>query len=119
MTRPDPATCTAREIYDYVRAHLLRQGVRSAGLDRDGNEACRYRGDNGTSCAVGCLIPDEMYRPEMEYLPVGELVVHDHVPASWSTHVDLLSRLQTIHDLDDPADWSAKLDALARERGWL
>ena len=114
MTRPDPATCTAREIYDYVRAHLLRQGVRSMN-----GSTCAYRGDNGTSCAAGCLIPDELYRPEMEYLPVGELVVHDHVPASWSTHVDLLSRLQTIHDLDAPADWSAKLDALARERGWL
>ena len=30
------------------------------------SEGCLYRGPNGTKCAVGALIPDELYKEEIE-----------------------------------------------------
>lgn len=27
---------------------------------------CRYRGDGGNACAVGCFIPDAKYQPQMD-----------------------------------------------------
>ena len=44
--------------------HLIKQG-RASTRKRTG---CAYRGDDNTMCAVGCLISDEEYVPEMENL---------------------------------------------------
>lgn len=52
---------TLQEIYSTVRQHLLTQNARSA---KNGN--CLYRGPNGTKCAAGALIPDEIYTPSIE-----------------------------------------------------
>lgn len=43
--------------------HLIKQGRKSTGAKWD---ACAYRGEGDTMCAVGCLISDEAYNPEME-----------------------------------------------------
>lgn len=48
---------TKQEIFDTVLAHLRKQGKASLSAEGD----CMYRGPGGTSCAVGCLIPDELY----------------------------------------------------------
>lgn len=50
-----------QEIFDTVVRHLHAQGKPAL---NDAN--CRYRSDAGLSCAVGCLIPDEFYDPQME-----------------------------------------------------
>lgn len=47
-----------QRIYDKVLRHLVKQGKVS--VDRKSGQ-CKYRGPNGTSCAVGCLISDEEY----------------------------------------------------------
>lgn len=53
-----------QETFDTVVKHLYKQGQRSMqwSTDRRGNRrlACAYRGKNNTSCAIGCLLPDEM-----------------------------------------------------------
>lgn len=50
-------------VVDKVLKHLWDQGECS----RDPFiNACAYRGRNGTKCAIGILIPDEIYLPEME-----------------------------------------------------
>ena len=41
--------------------------------------ACRYRGDNGNQCVIGCLIDDENYNPRMEGVPLGKLSVEHGV----------------------------------------
>ena len=51
--------------------HLIKQGRKSTGAKWDG---CAYRGDQGTMCAVGCLISDEEYVPEMEYKSAFQVV---------------------------------------------
>lgn len=52
---------TPQEIYDTVINHLRAQGQRAMGT-----VGCAYRGAGGTKCAVGVLIPDELYDPAIE-----------------------------------------------------
>lgn len=61
---------TAQEIFDKVSAHLLEQKFAAVGA----HGSCRYRGRNGTSCAVGCLIPDEHYIEDMEGYSVNAVI---------------------------------------------
>jgi hypothetical protein len=61
---------TFQEIFDTVLFGLRAQGVASVSVkvygDGDESVECMYRGDSGTKCAAGMLLPDEAYRPEME-----------------------------------------------------
>lgn len=102
---------TAQETFEKVARHLFEQGVRAA--DGVGVEAaCVYRGKNGTKCAVGCLIPDEMYSPYFEGSTVFALL-HGHacqkLPEDWEyrEHEDLLSSLQMVHDA--AGNWESTL----------
>ena len=52
---------TNQSVYDKVCAHLAAQKTRSMNAN-----GCAYRGALGRSCAVGCLIPDEIYDPDMD-----------------------------------------------------
>jgi hypothetical protein len=87
---------TNQEIVNKVAKHLRIQGVRSANT----TGACKYRGDNGLSCAVGCLIPDSAYHPEWD-LNNGMPLIHiwkqiDHLFDIGSR--TLLIELQFVHD---------------------
>lgn len=52
---------TAQEIFDTVVRGLRAQGAQSTL-----GSACRYRDHKGRKCAVGQLIPDELYDLRME-----------------------------------------------------
>lgn len=59
---------TNQEIFDKVRTHLLTQ--RTAAVHEG---SCAYRA--GTkACAVGALIPDALYTPEIEGKSVGSII---------------------------------------------
>jgi hypothetical protein len=53
---------TKKEIFLKVREHLRTQG--EPALNED--DQCAYRSTNGKMCAIGCLIPDELYDPKIE-----------------------------------------------------
>lgn len=55
---------TKQETFDMAVGHLIKQGQRA--ISEDGTNACLYRGSEGTKCAVGALIPDELYTEEIE-----------------------------------------------------
>jgi hypothetical protein len=97
-----------QEVFDTVARHLLTQQVRSVGEDRDG---CRYRGHNGRKCAIGALIPDELYLPEMEGKYAHQLTDHYQPLAELLAGVDteLLGMLQSIHDVTPVDQWSREL----------
>ena len=61
---------TEQKIFDSVLAHLRKQG--KASLNAKGK--CAYRGEGGTACAVGCLIPDELYDPRIENWTVESIL---------------------------------------------
>ncbi len=105
-----------REIFDKVKTHLLTQNRKSY----DDYKGCSYRGPNGTMCAVGCLIPDNVYNEDMEG---GDVYSHNVQPyletlglASPSA-LRLLRDLQNLHDSVDCEDWPARLDVIEKEYG--
>lgn len=100
---------TAQEIFDAVIRHLRKQGRRANDYSPIYSRyVCRYRGDNGTKCAVGCLIDDEHYNPACEGVSVGggnapaRVALHEALRASGVDaveHASLLSSLQNFHDV--------------------
>ena len=59
-------------VIEKIAQHLAKQRARSI-KTFNGMLSCAYRGKNGTMCAVGCLIPDEMYTVGMEQNPFVNL----------------------------------------------
>jgi len=98
-------------VYDVVRDHLLTQNKQSR--PRVGG-SCRYRGDRGTMCAIGCLIPDANYFIGLEGTNAKNPAVLKAVepvigPVTRTQDGDFLRSLQGIHDSDLVENWSAAL----------
>lgn len=90
-----------QEVFDTVVRHLGKQGERAVAYDAyDEGSRCVYRASDGKKCAVGCLIPDEMYKPEMEGGSIRYLLDNfaADLPSYISEHQDILWRLQIAHD---------------------
>jgi hypothetical protein len=106
-----------QEIFDYVVAHFIKQGHRSI----EPGSGCLYRAPNGDMCAIGCLIKDEAYGPELEQLPAFSGRVHDALVASGITvegRVELFDQLQRAHDYaNDAESLCERLVKLAHEFG--
>jgi hypothetical protein len=107
-----------QHVFDHVLKHLLTQMKRSANHLNDGTGIihCLYRGPDNTSCAVGCLIADRQYNAIYEQSSIDKLqysskefVVNDGII------LDLLRRLQCIHDTIEPENWKESLETLAEE----
>lgn len=102
------APMTAQEMFNKVAAHLLSQGKRAI----DEHHRCRYRGANGTKCAIGCLITDDRYSPGIE--ASGAQDIHVREAAGYGIElIGLACDLQKIHDNASPANWRTTLENLA------
>lgn len=107
---------TLQELFDTAANHLLEQMSTS----EDERQTCRYRGPEGMKCAVGALIPDSAYIPEIENCDLTSLfsrfrdVLEESGinPDSLETE-QLLSELQEVHDMYDPIYWSNALRQVA------
>ena len=65
----DIATAKKQQMFDFMLNHLRSQGGPSTSdpTEEDiGESVCMYRGDNGLMCAIGCMIPDSMYKNTLE-----------------------------------------------------
>lgn len=102
---PDPSNRTA--VIKYVTNHLLQQNCKSLV-----EEQCRYRGENNTACAAGCLIPDCDYDPKFEGKVVNHVTHAGDYFRSKGYNITLVGELQTIHDLRPVSDWKKHLEAL-------
>ena len=122
-----------QEIFNRVRDHLLTQGEISS---RTGVN-CAYRGENGMSCAVGCLIPDELYLEAMEgaEVPMRTPKIPDGVSPNPTDDAKiildqvltklgflhesderyLLGDLQLLHDCARPDTWPARFNKIAKK----
>lgn len=93
---------SAQEVFDLVVEHLFTQGRPAY----DGSQGCMYRTYDGLRCAVGVLIPDDLYHPSFETIEVRVLIqeLFDADLADWREHEYLLNALQLTHDncLRDP-----------------
>ena len=103
---------TNQTAFDTVVKNLLKQNERS--IQPDSNY-CAYRGKNGLKCAIGWLIPDELYEERMEnyiYLFYGG-GFPKLKPFFDQVDILLLRALQDIHDRDEPKNWKEKFLKLA------
>ncbi len=115
-----------QEIFDRAATHLLKQMKKSTR-----NDTCLYRGPRKTSCAIGCLIPDELYSKEFEGRAVGAFLVKVINAANYdeetlekamginkllnvSKQENFLAQLQYIHDDHQPPIWKDKLIEFAK-----
>lgn len=120
-----------QEIYTTVRTHLLTQMEKSkidpakveeineakkqSGFSYIGEATCAYRGLGGKTCAIGCLIPDTLYKLVMEGNRGGTGMIMQAIglnPLDSSMQI-FLNGLQNIHDNYEPRDWRERLDAFA------
>lgn len=99
---------TDQEIFDTVAKHLLTQNERASN-----NGACMYRAPNGCKCAVGCLIPDELYSPYFEGQNVMGSQIRNLLIGLGYMNFNFLLALQQVHDYDYEEDWAEKLTELA------
>ena len=125
---------TRQEIFDTVARHLLAQNKKSLN-----GATCVYRDGYGLSCAIGCLIADQHYTPNIESHTLRLDISHDNAnfgsdrqahssekqgalvrAISDSIGRDLtfedrrlLVKLQNVHDCWAPRDWHLRLTQLA------
>ena len=99
-------------VFDKVVKHLLTQKRRS-----ESNRGCAYPSEDGDMCAVGCLISDKAYDPEIEghsvfRLRVQETLAESGVP-TYNKMKFLLADLQYLHDECSISLWKTDLQDLA------
>lgn len=108
-----------QEVFDRVVKHLLTQNKKSWS---DEIYDCAYRNNEGLKCAIGCLISDENYYPELERYCIDSKELQNAIIKSgirlkidnddiYDPNGDLLFlyELQKIHDNFEPDTWPKKL----------
>ena len=105
---------TLQQIFDQSVTGLRRQGQKSSAM-RAGIQTCLYRGPDALKCAIGHLIPDRVYREEMENRNPFNLCEESPYLRRLFTDCDLtfLAELQVIHDQTMPEGWEEKWECLA------
>jgi hypothetical protein len=78
-----------QKLFDAMLGHI-RQQAKPATARQGGVDKCLYRTDDGLKCAIGALIPDELYQPGFENAATAEvldaLFVHDPALRDFLTH---------------------------------
>jgi hypothetical protein len=103
-----------QSLFDFISNHLLRQGKKS----RD-DISCLYRGPGGQKCAVGCVIPDELYSVAMERnstVPLIVLSASNGYKLPWYIirYRNFLEEFQAIHDGKKNFEWKELLIELGQ-----
>lgn len=100
---------TDQELFDKVATHLLTQNAKS----QESDGTCAYRGENGTKCSIGCLIPDDKYDEDFEGKRVGSCAELREAAGISQNQVSLAGALVVVHDLYLVEDWPAELTSVA------
>lgn len=105
-----------QEIFNKVYEALLEQGKSSTK-----NGICKYRGQGGSKCAIGHLIPDELYNPNIEGLMFNSLpeYILENILENNEDCKSLLLRLQRAHDQQlnfyGIKEWKERMKEIADE----
>jgi len=115
-----------KEIYERVSEHLLTQRA----VSEDDNGSCRLRSPEGRKCAIGSLVRDELYEPELEGVGIsyyrhardGRLLralYASNVNAYDPNIIDLLIELEEVHDYADIDEWPELIAALGNRHAFV
>ena len=109
---------SVNKIFYKVQKHLLKQNEKSM----DFGSGCMYRSNGGLSCAVGCLMTDDIYRPSFEGESVRDSSIMEALTPIVGVNEDkrvlklyLLRELQAVHDESHPTDWANDLAKIKHE----
>lgn len=102
-------TYTDQQMFDMALEGVRGQDYeQSVIINKHGERICTYRGANGLKCAVGHMIPDELYDPKMDCsaetasgISVEILVLRFPKVGDLLPNSNLLGRLQEVHDRMD------------------
>ena len=106
------------DLFNKIETHLLTQNGRSVK-----EWVCQYRHE-GLCCAVGILLTDEMYYPELEGASLEDFTALKHIlepligakdSDEYNVNLKLLLRLQNIHDNFDVDCWKHELEQINLE----
>ena len=107
-----------QQAFDTMVQHLRKQRRRS----KSTNEAsCLYRGPGGLKCAIGALIPDELYDERMEGKSINRLLISECDTFPELSYLfegideQLLDGMQNIHDYSEPNEWERRFELCAAE----
>jgi hypothetical protein len=107
-----------QEAFNLMVDHLRKQQQRSQGLN---DTTCMYRGPDGLKCAVGALIPDELYIEDMEGSAITRILIdyRDRYPALSTLFKDIdplfLAEMQDIHDFNPIDQWERRFKGCAED----
>lgn len=110
---------TAQELFDTAIIHLRKQGQKSVAMDYAPGYTCRYHSPDGLKCPIGALIPDAIYKLEMEEKSFDVLLHSNLLPidlqAEFQVHAELLRQLQNVHDYMYVEKWEDGFVLLAKK----
>jgi len=117
-----------QEVFNKVHAHIMTQGGPAYA-----HGECRYRNEYKQSCAIGCLIPDELYNPMIEGVTVRGVITNGETEGSreyklreilekvvgtdWEEMSQFLIQLQDAHDddlVEDIGQWLSRMERIAK-----
>lgn len=110
-----------QQVADICAIHLFKQNKKSEHVTPEGVPRCMYRRPDGLKCAVGALIKDEFYDPDIENCLVNSDIVHDVLKKSGvygddsvenDSIEEMLVRFQTIHDSYTVPNWVHQIKLL-------
>lgn len=104
-------------VLNKVIRHLLSQNKQATGI-----HGCVYRSSDGLKCAIGCLIPDEIYSSDLECRTADHCDIIAALELSMEcalngNDISFLRQLQKIHDGHNPEAWANVLQHFAQTNG--
>jgi len=109
---------TKQEMFDKACEGLAAQGwQKSRALN---GAACLYRGPYGLKCAVGHIIPDEIYDPKWDaYIGSIQEVCEasSDVAALIGSEIEFAREMQRAHDTADEGSMRGRFILLAEKHG--
>lgn len=101
---------TRQELLDRVVAHCNTQGHQSVSEDGEDGDNCLYHAPDGSKCAIGALIPDEMYNRLWDVQPLNARLLPADVLTACGFDLSRDSEMIFIDDLqglhDDQDNWA-------------
>ena len=109
---------TNKTAFDKASEYLL---ATTAGQSKRANtDFCLYRGPNGNKCAIGALIPDDMYDPKMDEYGGPIDCLRDRFPQIRDlfkdVNIQMLDDLQELHDDYRSWDDNGTFNAFGQEK---
>lgn len=118
--------------FDTVVGHLMLQYKRAVHEEEGKGPKLMYRTPSGLRDSIGCLIPDRLYKPEMEgyafkgpstwkqwanndgLIHLKSALIYNGVDVENENALRMLTDLQRVHDNHEPEFWFDRLIATAR-----